>query len=120
MEKKALLIVKHPPYGTNCGICIYEAKRAAVGLSGEDMETSILLVDDGVYFLLKNHNPSALGMQSLELALQDLDEFDIQLLAHKPSLEERGISEEEIREVKLLGDNEIRELVHSSDVIITF
>ncbi len=120
MAKKTLLIVKSSPYGTLCGICTYEAKRAAVGLSGEDVESSILLVNDGVYFLLEGQNPSGLEMQSFELAFQDLEDFDIKLFAHKPSLEKRAISESEIRKVDLLTDDEVTDLIGSSDVIMTF
>jgi len=120
MTKKALLVVKSSPYGTICAICVYEAKRAAVGLSGEDIESSILLVNDGVYFLLKGQDPSDLKMQSFELAFQDLEDFDIKLFAHKPSLEKRAISESEIRKVDLLTDDEIADLIKSSDVIMTF
>ena len=85
-----------------------------------DVETSAVLLDDGVFIALKNQDPTGIEMKSLELAYTSLEEFGVDLSVHKESMEKRGIKEDEIIEAKVLDTDGIRKLINSVEAVVTF
>jgi tRNA 2-thiouridine synthesizing protein C len=115
--KKILIVVNSPPYGsTNAG----EGIRVAVALAGMDLDTTVLLIGDGVFAALKNQTPEAIGAASLKEGLSNAHEFGARIVAHEESLSERGISKDQLLEVDLVNNESVSRLIHEADSSITF
>jgi tRNA 2-thiouridine synthesizing protein C len=115
--KKIVIVVKSAPYGsTNAG----EGIRAAVALAGMDLETTVLLIGDGVFVALKNQIPEVIGAASLKEGLANADEFGARIVAHEESLSERGISKDDLLKVELVNSDAVSRLIHEADSAITF
>jgi len=115
--KKVCVLVKSCTYGmASPG----EAYRAIIGLAGMDVDTSAVLVDDGVFAAIKGQDPSVIEMQSLELAYKSIGEFGAKLYIHKESMEKRGIKKDEIIEANMLDTDALRKMINEADAVITF
>ncbi len=118
MPKSVLIVLRQPPFGKNIA---HEAFRIAIGLRGGEVNTSILLIEDGVFCLLKHQEGSAYKMMSLVRYLSEMDEFEVKLYIHKPSLESRKLREGNLIEIgKFIDDNELKEILDSHDSIMFF
>jgi tRNA 2-thiouridine synthesizing protein C len=116
--RKVLVILNAAPYGTATAA---EAYRVLQGLGGLGVETSCLLMGDGVYIALREQKPENIDMQSLERAYRSLSEFGVKVYAFKDSLSERGIDEEELIETDGILDQEMaRKLIDDHHCVITF
>ncbi|MBN2379149.1 DsrE family protein [candidate division WOR-3 bacterium] len=115
--KKVIILVRAAPYGMASAA---EGFRVIIGLTGMGLDTHAVLVDDGVLVSLKGQAPSDLGMHKLEDAYSQLQDFGARLYVHTPSLEERGILEEDCIGVEPIDDDELGNMISTADHIITF
>jgi len=84
-----LIISRCAPYGSAAA---REALELALACALFDREVAILLLDDAVYQLLPDHNPSAIGQKNLAAMQQSLPLYDVdKIFICQSSLETRGL-----------------------------
>ncbi len=95
--KKFLYVNRKAPYGT-----IYALESLEVVLIGAafDQDVSLAFLDDGVFQLTKGQNTDALGVKNFSPTFRALGDYDVtKLYVEKESLEERGLSEDDLQEI---------------------
>ncbi|HIE33781.1 MAG TPA: hypothetical protein EYP86_01410 [Candidatus Altiarchaeales archaeon] len=117
MAKKVLVLIKEGPYGT---FFAGEAFRFGISCSTMGLETSIVLLEDGVYAALKGQSPEEINMKSLEMAFSSVKDAGMNLYVDSESLERRGISRDRIIDADVVDNEGLRELIDESDVVSIF
>lgn len=117
--KKFMYVNRRAPYGS-----IYALESLEVVLVGAafDQDVSVVFLDDGVYQLKKGQDTAAVGMKNFSPIYRALESYEVEkLYVAKESLEERGLSEEElVVPVEVMSDAEIGKLMEQQDVIFSF
>ena len=115
---KLAVILTKPPYGD---IQAAEAIRHALGAVGDDIDVTLLLVDEGVYLAKKGQVVDGSGYTELGESVSDLIEMGCDVYAEKVSLREAGLDAEDIiNNVKIVSGYEISETVKESDKTMIF
>ena len=117
MAKRILILDRRAPYGTVFAI---EGYLAGMAMRACDLPTDLVLVDDGIWCAVKGQKPEAISQHPVEAALRRVDEFDLKLLVHKESLDERGIDPGKLVRAEIIDDDGLSGLVKSADAIMTF
>lgn len=100
------------PYGNEKAYGVLNA--AAVSIR---MDATVGLYADGVYLALAGQNSSLLDVPNLSDILYAYPE--LRVLAHEPSLAERGLlSQGLVERVELVDEDEFLELIRSADSFI--
>lgn len=116
--KKVIVLVNAAPYGTATPA---EAYRTIQGLAGMGIETTCVLLGDGVFILLKDQNPTLIDMQDLSEAYKALSEFDVKIYVCKESMVERGLKEDDIDGANgVLSCDEINKIIDEHHCVLTF
>ena len=111
-EKNIVIVIRHPPHGTLYPV---EGLRMTVALSG-DMEPITVIMDDGVYAFLKTTDKSMYDMH-----YKFIKDIDLEVFVDKKSLEERGLSEEDlVAGLEIKEHREILKIFTSSHAVIPF
>lgn len=131
--KKFMYVNRKAPYGT-----IYALESLEVVLIGAafDQDVSLAFLDDGVYQLTKGQNTESIGMKNFSPIYNVLGDYGItKLYVEKESLDERGITLEDLQElmyededddweekpsIKVVSADEIRDLMVEQDVVLSF
>lgn len=117
--KRVAIVMRKAPYGS-----VYSAEgiRAIMGLGVFEMDVQVLFLDDGVYAMVKGQDPEALDMKPLGAAFAMLPEFDVtDFYVHEPSLQERGLTTEDlVMDVKLVDDGALADILASCDAVMPF
>ena len=95
--KKFMYMNRKAPYGT-----IYALEALEVVLIGAafDQDVSLAFIDDGVFQLTKDQNTDGIGIKNFSPAFRALGDYDVtKLYVEKESLEERGLSQEDLMEL---------------------
>jgi tRNA 2-thiouridine synthesizing protein C len=119
MPRKILLVIRSPPYGS---LMAAEGFRIATAMLAMDVLPQLLLIDDGVYCLLKNQRPEAAGLDSHYERLRTLADL-VGLYAVRNSVVKRNlkiIDLDESLNVKLLSVDEAAELTVENETVIAF
>ena len=118
MAKSLLLICRRSPWS---GPGAREALDIALAGGAFDLPLGLLFLDDGVFQLLPEQQPSALQQKDLTANLQALPLFGVEsLYASSRSLSERGLSEQALAlPVEQLDDSALSLLVDRYDQVIT-
>ncbi|NOX19908.1 MAG: DsrE family protein [Nitrospirae bacterium] len=115
--KLSVLLIK-PPYGD---IQAAEAVRHAMGAIGDEIDVTLLLVDDGVYLAKKGQDVAESGYTELGESVSDLIDMGCSVLVEKNSMREAGLDTEDIIEnVKVVTGYEISETIKESDKTMIF
>jgi tRNA 2-thiouridine synthesizing protein C len=104
MAKKFLYINRKAPYGT-----IYALESLEVVLIGAafEQEVALAFIDDGVYQLTAGQDTAGAGMKNFSKTYKALGDFEIKLLyVEKESLEERGLTLENLQAITWEDENE--------------
>ncbi len=104
MAKKFLYINRKAPYGT-----IYALEALEVVLIGAafEQEVSLAFIDDGVYQLAAGQDTAGVGMKNFSKTYKALGDFEIKLLyVERESLEERGLTLDDLQAVTWEDENE--------------
>uniref|UniRef100_A0A7C3MGP1 Intracellular sulfur oxidation protein n=1 Tax=Dictyoglomus thermophilum TaxID=14 RepID=A0A7C3MGP1_DICTH len=118
--KKVLLVVYQSPGGS---IWVNEALRSAFGMYGEDLEPSILLMEDAVVAVNQNTHPENLGCLSLSLSFKYLERYGTPVYVVKEDLESRKVKEEDLEpkwKVNIISKDNLSDFIHSFDRVIFF
>ncbi len=131
--KKFLYVNRKAPYGT-----IYALESLEVVLIGAAFEQNVSLVfmDDGVYQLTKDQQTEGIGMKNFSPTYNALGDYDVnKIYVDKESLEERGLSLDDLLDLKyededddwaekdsirLVSRKEIGEIMDQQDVVFSF
>lgn len=131
--KKFLYVNRRAPYGT-----IYALESLEVVLIGAAFEQDVALafLDDGVFQLTKGQNTEGIGVKNFSPTFRALGDYDVQkLYVERESLEERGLSEDDLIEVvyededddweekpaiRVVSRAEIADVMADADVVLSF
>lgn len=131
--KKFLYLNRKAPYGT---VYALESLEVVLIAAAFDQDVSLAFVDDGVYQLCKDQDTSGGAMKNFSPTYNALGDYDItKLYVEKESLEERGLSVDDLMEItyededddwaekpsiRLVSRAEMAEVMEQQDVILSF
>ena len=131
--KKFLYVNRKAPYGT-----IYALEALEVVLIGAafDQDVSLAFLDDGVFQLTKGQDTTGIGMKNFSPTFRALGDYDVtKLYVEKESLEERGLSADDLQEImyededddwaekpsiRIVSRAEMADIFAEQDVILSF
>ncbi len=131
--KKFMYVNRKAPYGT-----IYALEALEVVLIGAafDQDVSLAFIDDGVFQLVDNQKTDDIGIKNFSPAFRALGDYDVtKLYVEKESLDERGISPEDLMplvwedededwaekpSIRVVSRDEMKTVLGDQDVILSF
>lgn len=115
--KKIMHVLRHAPHGT---IYSYEGLEMILIMAAYEQDLSVVFIGDGVYAIKKNQDTAGIGIKGFAKTFMALDGYDVEkLYVDRISLEERGLSEEDLLvDVEVLDSSAIGALMNGQDVII--
>jgi len=118
-ETSFLIINRRAPYTSNHA---REGLDAALTAAVFEQPVAMLFMSDGVYQLLKDQQPGAIGQKNLSANLQVLPMYDIEkLYVCSQALAERGLTEAQlVVPVEVLDGDAINALIKQQDRVLTF
>lgn len=122
MVNSVVIITEQSPIGKNSAV---EAIRIGSGFValGEIIDCQIVFTGDAVYFLNKNADPTALGMDSVSEPIEMADLSDLELYVIDTALEDAGLSNIDLIEyenLKIITIDELTEIIEKADVCFRF
>jgi tRNA 2-thiouridine synthesizing protein C len=117
--KKFLYINRKAPYGT---IYALESLEVVLIAAAFDQDVSLAFLDDGVYQIVKGQHTKPIDVKNFSPTFRALEGYDIEkLYVEKESMDARGLKEEDfIVPVKVIGTQEMADLMQSQDVVLSF
>ena len=131
--KKFMYMNRKAPYGT---IYALESLEVVLIAAAFDQDVSLVFADDGVYQLMKGQNTDDIGMKNFSPTYSALGDYDIKkIYIEKESLEERGLTLEDLQELKyededddwaekdsihLVTRAELADVIDEQDVVFSF
>ena len=117
--KKFMYVNRRAPHGT-----IYAQESLEVVLIGAafDQDVSVVFLDDGVYQIKKDQDPSAIETKNFSKTFRALEMYDVEkLYVEKESMQARGLTEEDLNvPVEVKTSEEIGRLMEEQDVVLSF
>ena len=131
--KKFLYVNRKAPYGT-----IYALESLEVVLIGAafEQDVSLAFLDDGVFQLTRGQNTDGIGVKNFSPTFRALGDYDVtKLYVEKESLEERGLSADDLQEivyededddwdekpsVRIISRAEMADVMADQDVVLSF
>ena len=131
--KKFMYLNRRAPYGT-----IYAWESLEVVLIGAafDQDVSLAFLDDGVYQLVKGQDTKGVEMKNFSPTYQALGDYEVtKLYVEKESLEERGLSLEDLMpltyededddwaekdSIRLVSRAELAGIMEDQDILFSF
>lgn len=95
--KKFLYVNRKAPYGT-----IYALESLEVVLIGAAFEQDVALafLDDGVFQLTKGQKTDGIGVKNFSPTFRALGDYDVtKLYVERESMQERGLTEDDLQEI---------------------
>jgi len=130
--KKFMFVNRKVPYGT---VYALESLEVVLISAAFDQDVSLAFVDDGVYQLKDGQSTDGIGMKNFSPTYKALGDYDInKLYVEKESLEERGLSVDDLMELTyededddwaekssiiLVSRDELAEVMDQQDVVIS-
>jgi tRNA 2-thiouridine synthesizing protein C len=132
-QKKFLYVNRRAPYGT-----IYALESLEVVLIGAafDQDVSLAFFDDGVYQIVKGQDTNGIGMKNFSPTYRALGDYEVTKLdVEKESLEERGLTPDDLMEItyededddwaekpsiRIVDRSEMSQIMAEQDVILSF
>jgi tRNA 2-thiouridine synthesizing protein C len=131
--KKFLYVNRKAPYGT-----VYALESLEVVLIGAafDQDVSLAFMDDGVFQITRGQDTDGIGMKNFSKTYTALGDYEVtKIYVEKESLEERGISLDNLLElkyededddwaekdsIKLVSRSELADIMDQHDVVLSF
>lgn len=131
--KKFLYVNRKAPYGT-----IYALESLEVVLIGAafEQDVSLAFLDDGVFQLTKGQKTDGIGVKNFSPTFRALGDYDVtKLYVERESLEERGLSEDDLQEImyededddweekpsiRIVSRAEMADVMADQDVVLSF
>lgn len=102
--KKFLYVNRRAPYGT-----IYALESLEVVLIGAafDQEVALAFIDDGVFQLTKGQDTKSLGVKNFSPTFRALGDYGVtKLYVEKESMQERGLTLDDLQQVTFEDEND--------------
>ena len=131
--KKFMYMNRKAPYGT---IYALESLEVVLIAAAFDQDVSLVFADDGVYQLMKGQDTEDVGMKNFSPTYTALGDYDIKkIYIEKESLDERGLSLEDLQDLKyededddwaekdsihLVSREELAKVIDEQDVVFSF
>jgi len=131
--KKLMYMNRKAPYGT---IYAWESLEVVLIAAAFDQDISLVFADDGVYQLMKGQSTEEVGMKNFSPTYSSLGDYDIKkIYIEQESLEERGLSLEDLQDLKyededddwaekdsivLVSRAELAKVIDEQDVVFSF
>lgn len=116
MDKKILFVVYQAPAGS---IWVNEAFRTAFGMYGEDIEPSVLLVEEATVAFSKRTKPECLGLLSVSMCFRYIKRYETAVYGVKEHVDKFKIKEiEESFNAKLIGEADLGDFFHEFDNVV--
>ena len=131
--KKFMYMNRKAPYGT-----IYALEALEVVLIGAafDQDVSLAFLDDGVFQLVDGQDTKGIGVKNFSPTFHALGDYDVtKLYVEKESLEERGLSEDDLMDltyededddwaekpsIRVVSREELKAVMAEQQVILSF
>ncbi|PCH68054.1 MAG: sulfurtransferase complex subunit TusC [Rhodobacteraceae bacterium] len=131
--KKFLYVNRKAPYGT-----IYALEALEVVLIGAafDQDVSLAFLDDGVFQLTKGQNTDGIGVKNFSPTFRALGDYEVtKLFVEQESLDERGLTTDDLQEVtyededddwaekpsiRVVSRAEMADIMANQDVVLSF
>lgn len=131
--KKFMYVNRRAPYGT-----IYALEGLEVVLIGAafDQDVCMAFIDDGVFQLKKGQDTAESNMKNFSPTYRALGDYDVtKLYVEKESLEQRGLSEDDLMDltyededddyqekpsIRIVSRDELVDLMEQQDVILNY
>jgi len=131
--KKFMYINRRAPYGT-----VYALESLEVVLIGAafEQDVSMAFMDDGIYQIMKGQDTAGSDMKNFSPTYRALGDYDVnKLYVEQESLEERGLSVEDLMELTYEDENddykekpsihvvnrqELADILDDQDVLLNF
>ena len=115
--KKFMFVNAKAPYGTVYALEVLEMVLISAAF---DQDVHIAFVDDGVYQIVKNQDPSVLEMKNFSKTYRALEGYDIEkLFVCEESIKERGLTAEDfIVDVEVISRADMGKLMSEMDVVM--
>lgn len=118
MEDSLCILVRTGPYGT---IHAAEALRHLNGAVASGVKVTTILMGDGIYLGKEGQETETTGWTSLSVALKQTLKDRPRVYAHEPSLQERGLSIDElVVGVQTIDDVEMANVLGRSEWLMIF
>lgn len=131
--KKFCYMNRKAPYGT---IYALESLEVVLITAAFDQDISVVFADDGVYQLSKDQDTDGIGMKNFSKTYSALGDYDIKkIYVEKESLDERGLTVEDLQALKyededddwaekdslfVVGREELSTIIDEQDVVLSF
>ncbi|MHA2400093.1 MAG: DsrE family protein [Promethearchaeota archaeon] len=118
MVNKIVIICEDSPFGKNS---VVESIRMATGILavGDLEDCKVVLLKDAVYFLNKNLNPEALGVDQFTNIMRLIDLSDLEIFIHDEALNNAGLTATDllpIETLKIASLEEISQIISNADM----
>jgi tRNA 2-thiouridine synthesizing protein C len=131
--KKFFYLNRKAPHGT-----VYALESLEVVLIGAafEQDVSLAFVDDGVYEITKGQDTGDTGIKNFSSTYKALGDYDVnKLYVEKESLEERGLTIDDLMDltyedenddykekpsIKVVSSSELADIMDEQDVILSF
>ena len=119
MNNQVAILMRKAPYGS---VYTAEGFRSMMGIGVFEMDISAIFVDDGVYALVKDQDPSGLEMKAMGDGFAMLPDFGVnKFYVHDQSLSERGLATDDlVIDVEIVDDAEVARLLESCKTVLPF
>jgi tRNA 2-thiouridine synthesizing protein C len=116
---EAAILMRKAPYGS---VYTAEGFRTILGIAVFEIALSVVFVDDGVYTLVRNQDPSQLEMKPLGDGFPMLAEFGVdRLYVHDQSLAERGLTADDlVMDVQIVNSEQVAGILQSAGKVLPF
>lgn len=116
--KRILFVQSRPPYGTLFG----QEGLDALLMGSAFVECTLLFLGDGIYQVLTGQKAGALGLKDYSVTFGALRDYGVtHVYCSKTDLEMRALETGDlVIPVSPLEDNDIKELMASHEVILSF
>lgn len=131
ITKSFVFINRKAPYGT---IYALEALEVMLIAGAFEQQVQLIFMDDGVYQLIQNQNPSGIGMKNFSKTYGALGDYDIeQIYVDDESLNLRGLNTSDLQclthqatdgteqqSIKIVPRRELGDIIDSADILLNF
>ena len=117
--KNLFFIIDKPLHGN---VCAQEFLDIALMAAAFDQRVALLFEGDGVYALMKQQGPEAIGLKDVLPVLKALSIYDINdISVEKESMDARAmVAEQLVMPVKIVSRNEIKRQMAMADQVFSF
>jgi tRNA 2-thiouridine synthesizing protein C len=131
VSKSFVFINRKAPYGT---IYALEALEVVLIAGAFEQQVTLIFMDDGVYQLTQNQNPTGIGMKNFSKSFGALGDYDVdQIFVDYESLNLRGLTSDDLQSltnettegieqtsIKIVSRSQLSNIIEAADTLFNF